>query len=336
MVNFISVPENTPNTWGLPLDTSHLPKGERVLVACSGGADSTALLLALHQARYSCIAAHINHGTRGDESDDDENAVAQLCTKLGIPFSAKKFDFTLHAHEAEMREARYAALLSLANAHQCRFITTGHTINDNLETVLLNWLRGASVTGFAGIPPLRIVGHGLFLVRPLLEATRDQVRQFLLAHGYNWRDDSSNQSTQYLRNRVRHELLPLLNSLGGNESQLARQTLSSSRIWRDDLAFLETAAQTALTQLTIKNEQRLLILDGIQFNNLPIALQRRVLRAGARSIEEDSRDLSFDRIEEVRLHITGNQRRAVWQWRKNLIVEWTGQYAGNRIRFKHV
>ncbi len=336
MVNFDAVPENPPNNIELTLDTSHLPIGERVLVACSGGADSTALLVALQRADYQCIAAHINHGTRGEESDGDENAVAQLCAELQIPFTVRKFDFSHHAHEAELRDARYSALLDLAHTHSCRFIATGHTVNDNLETVLLNWLRGASVTGFAGIPPTRILGDDVLLVRPLIESSRDQVRQYLEAHDYQWREDSSNQSDQYLRNRVRLELLPLMAAMGSDENQLARQTLTASRILRDDLNFLEVSAQAALNDLVLVNEQNLLILDGLKFQGLPIAIQRRVLRNATQKVEENSRDMAFARIEEVREHITLNRRRAVWQWRKNLIVEWTGEHAGNRIRFKRV
>lgn len=336
MVNFDSVPENSPKTKELPLETTHLPRDERVLVACSGGADSTALLLALHLAHYNCVAAHINHGTRGDESDGDENAVAQLCTALEVPFVVKKFDFSLHANEAELREARYGALLDLAHTHECRFIATGHTANDNLETVLLNWLRGASVSGFAGIPPLRKIGDGVLLVRPLLEASRDQVRGFLEDHGYQWREDSSNQSHQYLRNRVRLELLPLMATLCGDEDRLARQTLTASRIWRDDLDVLEATTQAALNDLILIDEAGLLILNGIKFCEQPVALQRRILRTAAQKIDAASRDIPFSRIEEVREHIIANRRRAVWQWRKSLTVEWTGEHAGNRIRFKCV
>jgi len=320
----------------LPLNTSLLPCGERVLVACSGGADSTALLLALHRAHYQCIAAHINHGTRGTESAGDENAVAQLCAALTIPFVAKKFDFSLHAHEAELRDARYNALLDLAQVYNCRFVVTGHTANDNLETVLLNWLRGASVTGFAGIPPVRTMGDGVILARPLLEASREQVRQYLEERGQQWREDSSNQSDHYLRNRVRLELLPLMTTMSRSEDQLARQTLTASRIWRDDLDFLEASAQAALNELVLVDKQNLLILDGLKFRGLPTALQRRVLRNAAQKVEESSRDMAFARIEEVREHIKENRRHAVWQWRKNLTVEWTGEHAGNRIRFKCV
>lgn len=321
---------------GLPLDSSHLPRSELVLVACSGGADSTALLLALHQAHYNCVAAHINHGTRGEESDGDEKAVAQLCARLDIPFAVTKFAFSPHSHEAELREARYAALLARAQEHSCTRIVTGHTANDNLETVLLNWLRGASVTGFAGIPPLRELEPGILLVRPLLHATRDQVQDFLKARGHQWREDSSNQSPQYLRNRIRRELLPLLTELGGEENRLARQTLLAAQIWRDDLKLLEIDTQEALNSLTLCNEASLLVLDGIKFRTLPLALQRRVLRTAASKVEEGMRDIAFTRVEEVRTHIAKNERHAVWQWRKNLMVEWTGEYSGNRIRFKRV
>src|SRR5690606_34385357 len=142
----------------------------------------------------------------------------------------------------------------------------------------LNWLRGASVTGFAGIPPLRELEPGIFLIRPLLDATHDQVQDFLKARGYQWREDSSNRSPQYLRNRIRYELVPLLAELGGGENRLAQQTLLAAQIWRDDLKLLEIDTKEALKTLILCNEASLLVLDGIKFCALPLALQRRVLR----------------------------------------------------------
>jgi tRNA(Ile)-lysidine synthase len=320
----------------LPLDESHLPRGEKILVACSGGADSTALLLALQSREYSCLGAHINHDTRGIESDDDEIFVRELCAKLKIPFVTTKLNLPPNANESAMRDARYSALLDWCREYSCPVIATGHSASDNLETILMNWLRGASVSGLAGISPAREPAPGVLLLRPLLNATRAQIRDFLVAQNQSWREDSSNQSAQYLRNRVRNELLPLLGELGVDENRLAMQTAHAAQIWRDDLEFLESATRCKLANCVLHEDEKLLILDGGKFRDLPVSLQRRVLRLGAQKLELQARAIGATRIEEVRVHIAQNQRRAVWQWSQKLSVEWTGEKSGNRIRFRCV
>lgn len=327
----------------MQLDFSHLPREEKVLVACSGGADSIALLRALVQAEYSCVVAHVNHGTRGIENDSDENFVRQLCAKLNIACTVVRLNFqTQKPSEAAMREARYAALLSAAREYSCARIATGHTASDVLETILLNWLRGASVAGFSGIAPQRPLENnqedGVLLVRPMLEITREAARAFLVSNNWSWREDASNESDEYLRNRVRHELLPVLSSLIGETStaRLVRQSARSAQIQRDDLEFLDAAANAALENLVLKSDADLLVLDGAQFLVLPVALQRRVLRLAAQTITIEARDLELEKVEAARLHIAKNQRRAVWQWRKDLRVEWTGEYCGQRIRYSRV
>ena len=319
----------------LPLDESHLRRDGKILVAISSGADSTALMLALSR-EYSCVGAHLNHGTRGQESDGDENFARELCAKLKIPFVSEKLNLPPNASEAAMRDARYAALLTWSREYSCAAIATGHTANDNLETILMNWLRGASVSGLAGIAPSREMEPGVLLARPLLNATRNQVREFLTARGQCWREDSSNYSAQFLRNRVRAELLPILQKLGFEENRLALQTLRASQIWRDDVEFLDSAAQATLQNCVLREDENLLILDGEKFRELPVALQRRVLRLVAQKLESNAREIGAQRVEEARLHIAQNKRRAVWQWSRNLSVEWTGDQSGNRIRFRCV
>lgn len=318
------------------LEVAHLPPGARVLVACSGGADSVALLLALQAAEFSCVVAHINHGTRQEESDADEEFVRSLAVQTQLPFAASRLSLPPGANESTMRDARYSALVNLAREYSCACIATGHTANDNLETVLLNWLRGATVSGFAGIAPTRQLEDGVLLVRPLLSATRSQVREYLAASGQSWREDLSNDSTLFLRNRVRHELIPKLVELDTTEDRLASQTLQASQILRDDLHFLEATAAEALNSCSLSTEPDLCILSGEKFRALPVALQRRVLRLAARQLEKSATEVSASAVEEVRQHILAGQRRAVWQWHRNLLVEWTGEYSGNRIRFKRV
>lgn len=320
-----------------PLDFSFLPRDEKVLVACSGGADSTALLLALHHEEYSCIAAHINHGTRGRENAEDEDFVRAACKKLGIPFAVARLNLEWQSSEATLREARYAALISLAQEYSCPCMVTAHTANDVLETMILNLLRDATSVGWSGISQTREMADGVLLVRPMLSAAREEVIDFLKHENWDWREDSSNESGRYLRNRVRHEVIPKLVELsGGDSKRFLRQAQRGAGISREDCAVLENLAKAHLPALTLCDEENLLILDGLKFRDLPVGLQRRVLRLAVEKLEGHVRDVSFERVEEVRLHVVANKRRAVWMWKKTLSVEWTGEMAGNRIRFKRV
>ncbi len=200
-----------------------------VLVAISGGPDSVALLCGLAAVRLpgsgQLIAAHFNHGLRGEQSDTDEAFVVDLCRRLGISCEVGRAagaagllggqDGDLrrdggNRSEADLRAARYDFLSATARQTGARYVATGHTADDQAETVLLRILRGTGITGLAGIRQHRQLLPGVSLVRPLLNVSRDQAREYLESHGQGYRDDSSNSDLRYTRNRVRHELLPHL------------------------------------------------------------------------------------------------------------------------------
>jgi len=321
-----------------PFDWSLAPPGERVLVALSGGGDSMAMLLALWQSKHDIVAAHINHGLRGAESDADEAFVRKHCARLDIPLVVERVELKArdgHVHEATARTARYESLIRIAREQGCSRVATGHTSDDSLETVLLNWLRGAAVTGLRGIPAQRQLAPDLWLVRPLLGASREEVRAACTAAGWEWREDSSNESSSYLRNRVRNELLPTIAGVIEPQRtlpQLARQTARAAEILEADLDYLDDVATATLAAITLREEGKLIALDGLAFRGLHLALQRRVMRAAVRRLEGEVRDLDFEQVEVARRHIVADGRRAVWQWRRGLNVEWTGAMAGNRIR----
>lgn len=187
--------------------------GRRALVALSGGADSVALLVLLHQSMrelsLSLCAAHVHHHLRSEEADEDASWCAQLCERLRVPFQV------LHLHEptpprgvspeAWWRRERYRLLAGEAGRTGCVAVLTAHTLDDQAETVLLKLLAGAGPRGVAGIRPR--VG---VVVRPLLEMRRADLRTFLEAAGGVWREDPTNQDARRPRAWVRHRLLPLL------------------------------------------------------------------------------------------------------------------------------
>jgi tRNA(Ile)-lysidine synthase len=192
-----------------------LVAGDRVLVAVSGGPDSVALLgvLAALSPDYGIElqAAHFNHQLRGEESSRDQACVGAATARLAVPCTFGRGDVLPGAPnlEARARDQRYAFLTQAAAAPGCTKIATGHTLDDQAETVLMRLLRG---TGWDGLAGIRAVRQG-YIIRPLIECSRQQVLAFLESSGLPFCHDSSNQDRRFLRNRVRHEIMPLLEAI---------------------------------------------------------------------------------------------------------------------------
>jgi len=217
--------------------------GHAILAAVSGGPDSLALLHALHTLTPT-IAAHLNHQLRGNESDADERFVVEFCTAHEIPVHVHRCSIQLEAEkrktnlEACAREVRYAWLAETARQAGLRVIATGHTRDDQVETILFNILRGTGLRGLRGIARSRGFSPDLRLIRPLLATTRAEVLAYLAEKGLTAREDSSNLDLTFTRNRIRHELLPLLRAqynLGVDEallrlSEQAAELLSSQQV----------------------------------------------------------------------------------------------------------
>jgi tRNA(Ile)-lysidine synthase len=195
---------------------------DRVLVALSGGGDSTALLAAMSALRAAgrfadLRAVHVDHRLRPDSSEDGAFCES-LCRRLGVPLERVEVDLAPGNVQDRARAARYAALRTAAARHGATRIATGHTRTDQAETVLLRLLRGAGTRGLAGIPPRR--GS---VIRPLIDRSRAEVLAFLRDQGLSWREDPTNAAPRFLRNRVRAEVVPLLSRMNPSlERALAR------------------------------------------------------------------------------------------------------------------
>ncbi|MEQ8790370.1 MAG: tRNA lysidine(34) synthetase TilS [Pirellulaceae bacterium] len=190
-----------------------------VIVAVSGGADSVALLRWLAAARDRAadrlVVAHYNHRWRGAESDADETLVRALCDEEHLPCEVGRAPSDAPTSdgdglEAAARDRRYEFLIETARNVGARYVATAHTADDQVETILHRILRGAGPSGLAGIPRLRTLCDGVTLIRPLLEVTRAEVLEYLTRLGQPYRQDASNRDPRFTRNRLRHELLPLL------------------------------------------------------------------------------------------------------------------------------
>lgn len=285
----------------LDLDTKSLRPGMRVAVGLSGGADSVALLCALveknrEKGRELGIvlhAAHLHHSLRGEEADADLEFARGLAEKFDIPFHHARVDVAAEAavHSESIEEAarrlRYAwfrQLLSESPPHAV--VVTAHTLDDQAETVLAKFLRGAWTEGLSGIHPVLEFPEGK-IIRPLLNTTRAEIESYLRERNQPWREDSSNRDAAFTRNRIRHELLPLLGSwnprLREHLAQMAELARDEEDAWQVEVARL--APQLILPGLPVRGGGRAategLAIDVTRLAELPPAMQRRLLRHAA-------------------------------------------------------
>ena len=232
--------------------------GEQVICAVSGGADSMALLWAMYLLREKLqirlSAAHFNHHLRGAESDRDERFVRDFCDRFEIPLHVGEGDVTAGAKglEAAARDARYAFLDTLPGK-----IATAHTADDNAETVLMHLVRGTGLKGLGGIMPVN--GRR---IRPLLTCTRQQVLAFLEEYHIPYVEDSSNGSDDFLRNRLRHHVMPLLKQenpcFAENVSRMAMELREDEVALSDLTVFEELPPVTELRKLSGPVRSRML------------------------------------------------------------------------------
>ena len=200
----------------------------RVLVAISGGMDSVVLANLCHQLKFNFALAHCNFNLRGSESDADEEFVLQLAEALDMEVFVENFDTKAYAEEHKLsiqmaaRELRYDWFQELSEQLNFDYIVTAHHADDNLETFLINLTRGTGLDGLTGIPEIN--GN---IVRPLLPFSRQTLEAYAAENELKWRNDSSNASTKYLRNKLRHDVIPVLKDINKNLLQNFQTTLDN-------------------------------------------------------------------------------------------------------------
>lgn len=272
--------------------------GDRVAAAVSGGADSVALMLLLLELRTELgivlSVAHVNHKLRGEESEADQRFVEELCQAHALELHCRTapVDSGKSGIEAAARELRYQYFQELARANPGLKIATGHTLEDQAETVLLRLLRGTGIRGLAGIHPRialedpgRSVGE---VVRPLLSCRRAELQKLLRDRGQSWREDSSNRDPKFLRNRVRHAVLPVLNESFGaavidNLADLAEIARAEDDHW--EISHPEIRANAG--ELRVHS-----------LLSMPLAAQRRLIRAWIK-MQSAKASTSFRMIEDA-------------------------------------
>ena len=283
--------------------------GQHLLVAVSGGPDSIALLSLLAALapswRLALTAVHFNYGLRGAESDGDEEFVSSFCRARNIPLIVRRPAIARQRGASSLqllaRWARYEAMKSLAHELHADKIVTGHTANDQAETMLLWMLRGAGVTGLAGMP---FVSERI-IVRPLLRTTREDILAYLKQEALSYRQDSSNLTRVYRRNRVRQDLLPVMEDITpGIVRLLERQ----ADVLRADDAYLEqvvTDLYRSLVTVDVRGDQR---FARQAVAALPDALKRRLVRHILRSIDPEQRPPGLRSVESVLRFVSGRSR----------------------------
>ena len=277
-----------------------------VVVAVSGGADSVALLRALYEvragAKQQLIVAHINHRLRGVESDADQSFVEKLCGQLSLELTTGASNRQLVAgaapqgSEDEYRTERYRFLSLVADQRGARYVATAHTADDQVETILHHVIRGTGLAGLSGIPRTRPLTVGATLTRPLLEVSRGEVLQYLTQLGQPFREDSSNTSVEYTRNRIRHELLPLLER---DFSPNVREAIARlGRIAADANDYLDEQAEILLADVA-EPIQGGVALELKRLQGRPPALVRQMLILAWRQQGWPLDAMSFDKWEQL-------------------------------------
>jgi len=298
---------------------SLISRKEIVVVAVSGGADSVCLLHVLakwqKELGIKLHMAHLNHQLRGVESEADAKYVSNLAGSLGIPVTIDMQDVAAYRTEKKCsieeaaRELRYAFLVKVARKVGANRIATGHTKDDHVETILMHILRGTGITGLCGLAPCSPMAYdrqemldtsqrrsNLLVIRPLLDITREETMSYCQESQLDPRIDSSNLSLSFYRNRLRLQLLPLLRQYNPSVEQAL---LRLADIAKEDKAFIEQQA-SALWDGVARPENNGIHLDKKQIANLPIALQRQLLRAAIARLAGDTRDIEANHIEAVR------------------------------------
>jgi len=277
-----------------------LPPRATVLVAASGGPDSTALLFSLHalapRERWRLAAGHLDHGLRA-ESAGDAAFVRRQASSLGLPFFDARLDVRAlptsagRSLEDAARVARRSFLTRAAAEFGADAVALGHNRDDQAETVLLNLARGTGTLGLAGMPP----ATGIF-VRPLLGRSRAEILSYLASLGVPWREDPSNRDTAFARNWFRHEVLPALEArMPGARASFAALAAAA----RADEAALERRTAALLSRLIVATRGRDIILEAAFPAALPPELRGRAVRRLFRELVGSSRGLSRRHVEDV-------------------------------------
>ncbi len=293
---------------------SMLVRGDHVLVGLSGGPDSVCLLIILNRLKpelgISLSAAYIDHGLRPDEIPNEIELCRDLCSSLDMPFITRPIDVKSYMKEKKLnkqeaaRELRYKALDETAIEKAADKIALGHNANDQAETIMMRLFRGAGPSGLSGIPPVRSFESGVLsqelrkkisIIRPLIEIERYEIEKFLENEGIGFVIDSSNLKHEYLRNKIRHLIIPAIRNINKDVTHTLSRTAD---IFRDEERYFKILVTKTLMKLITRKTCNSIELFLGPLEGMDTVLLRRVLR---RSIDETKalHGIGFIHIEEI-------------------------------------
>ena len=241
-------------------------KGKRILIACSGGLDSVVLSRLFKELNYDISLAHCNFSLRGKESDEDENFVILLADKLSIPIFNKKFNTKAYkikhklSTQVAARQLRYQWFAEVCAEHSFDYLATAHHLDDDLETFLINLSRGTGLKGLIGIPLINDK-----IIRPFLNFPRADILQYAKENNCPWREDSSNQTSDYLRNKLRIEVIPRLKEVDHNLLNGFHQT---QKYLNDSMALVNDY-MTLIKNLVVSETEDGFEIDVLKLQDLP-------------------------------------------------------------------
>lgn len=276
-----------------------LEEGDKVVIGISGGPDSVALLHILLelQQRFKIILylAHINHLLR-EEAKQEALFVKKLAQSLKLPLIMEEIDVfqdtsKSFSKQQKARKIRYEFLIQTATKLNAKRIALAHHEDDNIETILLWLIRGCGAEGIKGIPPIRRVNQGLYIIRPLIKNTKEEIENYLKFNKLSFKIDSSNLKTDYWRNKIRLELLPELKKYNPNIKEVLKKL---STLWNQDNEYLNLLAIEAKNKVLEKGR-----IDLKKFALLHQAIQSRILRQLIKEVKGNLEGITFKHIEAI-------------------------------------
>jgi tRNA(Ile)-lysidine synthase len=286
-----------------------------VIVGVSGGPDSLCLMSILHKARYRVIVAHFNHKLRPD-ADTDANVVEQTAARLNIASVIESGDVRVFADaeklsiEEAARIMRYRFLMAQARRFKAQAVAVGHTADDQVETVLMHFIRGAGLAGLKGMNHRTIVhmfDPAIPIIRPLLDVWREETVVYCAANGFRPRHDPSNASLDFFRNRLRHLLIPTLESYNPRFREVVWRT---SRSLAGDYEILSGVLNDAWKNCVVQENPEFVAFDASTLSKQPVGLQRNLVRRAIAHLRPDDLDINYSSLERSAEFIADSQQRS--------------------------
>ena len=286
-----------------------------IIAGVSGGPDSLCLMSVLHKARYRVIVAHFNHKLRPD-ADADANVVEQTSARLNLASVIESGDVRAFADaerlsiEEAARIMRYRFLMEQARRFRAQAVAVGHTADDQVETVLMHFLRGAGLSGLKGMGHRTIIhmfDPEIPIIRPLLDIWREETVVYCAANGFRPRHDPSNASLDFFRNRLRHLLIPTLESYNPRFREVLWRT---SRSLAGDYEILSTVLDEAWKVCVVQENPDFIAFDSSRLSERPVGLQRNLVRRAIERIRPEDTDINYSTLERAAKFIAGSHQRS--------------------------